>query len=224
MIDNLVEKIINSTIETYPYNHIVIENFIDYGRSGFLVEEEFRNKFNDDDLIEWGDLENNGSKWMIRDSNRLNGLDKILTNKKVIDSIQEKFELTQELHHDPSFEGGGLTLSPVNSFLQYHCDFNWSSKMEMYRVVNCLYYLNNDWKEKYGGCLHMLNSKTLTVEKIVEPIFNRLVILLTSINTPHGVSVNRFGFERLSFNSYLYSKVPPSEEQIEPHRTVWIGI
>ena len=160
---------------------------------------------------------------MIQDLEKANigGIRDIFTSQKVADAIQTKFSIPHKLSADPTFDGGGLTLSPPESFLRYHGDFNWSSKAEKYRYVNAILYLNASWNGTHGGYLHLIDNNTETVEKIVAPLFNRCAIFITSKETPHGVSINKNGFYRLSLNSYFYSDQPPKMNQTVPHKTLW---
>lgn len=122
------------------------------------------------------------------------------------------------LEADPSFDGGGLTITGVGKYLRYHYDFPYSNSAKGYRVVNALLYLSNP-KIK-GGNLHLLDPGSGTVEASIEPFFGTLAIFATSGKTPHGVS-RIFGYPRVSINSYFYAQAP-LDERYEPSKTEWI--
>lgn len=126
------------------------------------------------------------------------------------------------LRFDPTFDGGGYVVSPPSSFLGYHTDFNFSSSVGMYRVANLIFYLNPGYQSSFGGCLHLLDRNSKTVEKVIEPRLNRLVGFITNDESVHGVSLNLADFSRRSLNSYYYSPKPISSAQsMSPHKTLW---
>ena len=98
----------------------------------------------------------------------------------------------QEVFLDPDFIGGGLHQGMNGSFLDMHVDFthhpihrNWL------RELNLLLYLNPEWSTEYGGCLDLMNSET-GHERSIEPIENRMVIMMSKRNTVHGYRPIRF--------------------------------
>jgi Rps23 Pro-64 3,4-dihydroxylase Tpa1-like proline 4-hydroxylase len=148
------------------------------------------------------------------------------SSTKFITSLQSKFGIPQnnEIDSDPNYDGGGYVISPPGSFLSYHADFNFSSGIEKFRVLNVLFYLNDNYDSKLGGHLHLLDEQSKTVEKIVFPIPNRMLAFLTDDTSFHGVSKNLAQFHRRSFNMYYYAKSPLSKNQSPvPHKTIWIS-
>jgi Rps23 Pro-64 3,4-dihydroxylase Tpa1-like proline 4-hydroxylase len=145
------------------------------------------------------------------------------SSKQCAESIKIAFDLDFDLEGDSTFDGGGFVISPPGSFLGYHADFNYSSKVGKYRVANILLYMNESYSSDFGGHLQLLHPETLTVEKSVEPVENRAVIFLTTDKTPHGVSRNLSQFSRKSFNAYFYTEKNPGETSNNPHRTLWIN-
>lgn len=116
--------------------------------------------------------------------------------------------LGRQVFIDPGFLGGGLHRGGQNSFLDMHADFALHpSNRSWVRELNILLYLNPDWRPEYGGCLELRNSET-EESVVVEPLFNRLVIMLTKDHTLHGY--NRISFPsgtfRTSFAMYAYSQ------------------
>jgi Rps23 Pro-64 3,4-dihydroxylase Tpa1-like proline 4-hydroxylase len=57
----------------------------------------------------------------------------------------------ENLIADPYFIGGGAHLSGRGDFLKAHADFNWHHKLQVYRRVNALWYLSDEWDESWGG-------------------------------------------------------------------------
>ena len=216
------QKIKQSTIESYPFEYTVIDDFLDIKDPKNFYNGLLTNKLLKESQMY--DTETNGSKRQFNVSNGnifLQNLLDVFSNSELSNTIAEKFFFEHPLYPDATFEGGGLTFSPPGTFLRYHGDFNYSSKVQKYRVINAILYLNYDYKSTDGGQLHLLDPKSDTVERIVEPVFNRCVLFKTSKETPHGVSRNNNDFTRISFNSYFYADLPLRDDEIQPHRTLW---
>lgn len=88
---------------------------------------------------------------------------------------------------DESLEGGGLHYSGAGGFLNIHADFtvhphhrNWR------RRINLLLYLNEDWKQEYGGALELWSTDMERCVESVLPIGNRVVIFTTNMDSFHG--------------------------------------
>ena len=140
-----------------------------------------------------------------------------LSSKHFTEFLKEKFNIN-DIELDKSFDGGGLTFTKKGGFLRYHADFPYSDKVEKYRILNAILYLNYEKIE--GGNLHLIDNDTKTVEEMVNPEMGRLVIFPTSKNTPHGVSVIKNGL-RISLNAYYYSD-EPLDDRFSPSRTMWL--
>jgi hypothetical protein len=91
-----------------------------------------------------------------------------------------------------------------------HADFNLHPTHKQWiRELNLLLYLNRNWKPEHGGQLELKNAITGATASI-EPLFNRLVIMLTKDFTLHGHRPIRFpkGTFRTSIAAYAYSQAP----------------
>jgi hypothetical protein len=222
------EKIRTSNIALYPYPHTVVDNFLAFddlvnlkSSLNYLMKNiepriytsEHGNKIEyklDDAILEpeYSPYENVMS---------------FLASQECATAIKEAFKLDFQLEGDSTFDGGGFVISPPGSFLGYHADFNFSSKVGKYRVANILLYMNENYTGEFGGQLQLLHPDSLTVEKSVEPIENRAVIFLTTDITPLGVSRNLKHFSRRSFNAYFYTDKNPSDTSNSPHKTLWLN-
>lgn len=126
---------------------------------------------------------------------------------------------------DPDFVGGGLHRGGEGSYLDMHADFNVHPRQRTWiRELNILLYLNKSWQPEYGGCLDLQNAHT-GKEKSIEPLFNRMVIMLTKDFTYHGYKPIKFptGMFRTSVAAYAYS-LATSEEELTNLRstTKWV--
>lgn len=108
---------------------------------------------------------------------------------------------------DESFTGGGLHQGLSGSYLDMHADFTrHPANVKWIRELNLLLYLNKDWKPEFGGCLDLKNNET-GEEISIEPLENRMVIMLTKPHTIHGYKPINFpnGKMRTSVAAYAYS-------------------
>jgi hypothetical protein len=80
-----------------------------------------------------------------------------------------------------------------------------------------LIYLNDAWRSEYGGALELWDRSGTRREKVVEPCFNRTMIMEVGDQNFHGVRPVT-GRSRMSFAVY-YHTVPNA--QIKPHNTIY---
>ena len=85
--------------------------------------------------------------------------------------------------------------------------------------MNCLLYLNHDWKLEYGG--ELILGKPDEEQEIIVPVFNRLVIFTTSETSWHGhPNPVAAGHIRRSVAMYYYTDEAPATSG-SPHSTIW---
>lgn len=128
----------------------------------------------------------------------------------------------QPVFVDPAFVGGGLHQGGERSFLDMHADFNrHPAHNDWVRELNILIYLNQDYRDEYGGHLQLEHRDT-GIKGQVAPIGNRLVIMLTKGHTLHGYHEVRFpaGQYRMSIAAYAYS-ILANEGAEPPRSTQW---
>ena len=103
-------------------------------------------------------------------------------------SCLEKITGEEGIIPDPYFEGGGIHSTINKGFLKMHTDFNWYSKLKLYRRLNFIIYLNSDWEEDWGGHLKLglREKKEIKIYKEITPIINRSILFTTTDSTYHG--------------------------------------
>jgi len=137
-------------------------------------------------------------------------------------------ELTgiQGLIPDPYLMGGGLHKIPRGGKLGVHVDFNRHGKLQAYRRINVIIYLNKDWQEDWGGHFQLWREKKGGCEKKVLPIFNRMAIFSTTQNSFHGHPEPLNCPEdrsRRSLALYYYTSKDPGEQSAKEHSTVFLS-
>jgi hypothetical protein len=113
---------------------------------------------------------------------------------------------------DPYFEGGGLHLSSENGILGLHTDFHVYKRLDLYRRVNIIVYLNPDWSEGDGGELTIQSARhPERGSKVIEPQWGRMVIFQTDDDSVHGfTNPVAPGKVRRSLATYYYTAIPTS--------------
>ena len=212
----------NNFYKASPFPILIIDNFLENNFAEFLFKKivnlKLKNKSND--LIfakgkyECSDLSKLGK---IGDS-----ISSLFLSKEFADSISKL--AGRKLIIDPKFVGGGIHKAESNSFLSPHVDFQIHPGNKLWRRrLNILLYLNKNWKSEYKGCLELENAENNETLSI-DPLFNRLVIMESSLRTIHGYSMTSFpkDLARISIAAYAYS-IESSEKGLEKFSstTLW---
>ena len=125
---------------------------------------------------------------------------------------------------DPYYTGGGMHQTKRGGFLGIHVDFNRYEQLGLYRRINVLLYLNENYKEEYGGALELWDDKMEVCHEKIAPIFNRCAIFTTSENSHHGhPDPLNFpeGVTRKSLAWYYYTADNGSVIDEKPHTTLF---
>lgn len=128
---------------------------------------------------------------------------------------------------DPFFDGGGCHQIQPGGMLKLHADFNKHPKTKLDRRLNVLVYLNENWKEEYGGHFELWDKDMKSCRKKILPLFNRMAMFSTTSESFHGhpnpltCPPDR---TRKSLALYYYTNGRPVEEikeGIEDHNTIF---
>ena len=124
-------------------------------------------------------------------------------------------ELTgeQALMPDPYLEGGGIHSILQGGFLKVHADFNWNERLQLYRRLNVLLYLNPDWDPAWGGALELWKQDMSECVTRVMPEAGTMVVFTTDDRSFHGhphPTTTPEGVSRDSIALYFYSPIKPA--------------
>ena len=139
-------------------------------------------------------------------------------------SFLEKLTGITGLISDPHLRGGGLHEIRREGALGVHADFNLYPRLNIWRRLNLLLYLNENWDPAWGGELELWDRTGTQRVTSVSPIFNRVVIFDTSNYSYHGhphplmCPPDR---SRKSIALYYYTAQKP-EGEIDPHTTIFL--
>ena len=114
------------------------------------------------------------------------------------------------------FERGGC--------LGVHTDFNWHKGIGLHRRVNLIVYLNQDWRDEYGGHLELWDDAMTRCVKRIAPMANRALLFATDDHTPHGFPEPLAcppGETRKSIQMYYYTSRIAGSVRKPPHTTLF---
>ncbi len=123
---------------------------------------------------------------------------------------------------DPEMSGGGLHQSLPGGHLAIHVDYNRHRRTGQFRRLNVILYLNDDWREEWGGHLELWTPNMDRCAQHIAPKGNRLVVFSTSEASWHGHPeplACPSGITRKSVAFYYYS--PVAAEVAPDHSTVF---
>lgn len=225
--DKRLNKLVShSKVVNFPFKNLIIENFLPSDFLQKLISDVKSLEMTSPTKLfqsEYG-LKEEWRKFP-KHLSHLAAWMNYLSSNELIRTLGEKFGLVNpdKMTSDDSYDGGGYSITPPGSYLADHADFNFSLQAKRYRVMNLLFYLNENYDDSLGGHLNLLHSVSKTVEVTVSPRLNTMVAFLTDDISFHGVSRTASDFSRRSFNIYYYSDSPLSANQsLEPHKTIWI--
>ena len=92
-----------------------------------------------------------------------------------------------DLIPDYTMDGGGLHMTKRGGHLNIHADFSTHHTHENWaRRVNILLYLNEEWREEWGGKLELWDPEMTACRGTVTPAGNRMLVFTTSQDSFHG--------------------------------------
>jgi hypothetical protein len=220
-LQRTAERLHEQYCNEVPFPHIVMD--------GLFSEEQLRGvlrEFPEPGQIDWNQFANREERKLASTAeSQMGEATRLLLyqlNSSTFINFLETLTGIDGLIPDPHFWGGGLHQITRGGYLKIHADFNVHEKLRLDRRLNLLLYLNQDWKEEYGGHLELWNRDMSRCEKRVLPIFNRCVVFSTTDYSYHGHPEPLACPESLTRKSlalYYYSNGRPSEETSNAHGT-----
>ena len=203
-----------------PYPHLLLDGFFSGNLLSALIDEL---------------PPRNSDKWVHENQER-----QIKSNlRSAVDLGARAFEFTSVLHSagflyllsemtgikcllpDPLLSGAGYHSIPPGGRFAVHADRNTDFNYGLERRIVVLIYLNDHWKPEYGGQLELWNQEGTQCEKVIEPNFNRTVIMEIGDKNFHAVrTVSRNtqnGRSRQSFAVYFHTV----GKNVVPHTSIF---
>jgi len=222
-----MKDIVSQHAESYrsadPFPHVVLDDVFDAE-----LLKQILGEFDAMDRGQWHstdkDLER---KWSTEDIHHFGATTRAFIhqlNSGPFLTFLERLTGIQGLISDPHLRGGGLHEIRRDGALGVHADFNLYPRLNLWRRLNLLLYLNEDWDDAWGGDLELWDRTGKQRVRVVGPVFNRVVIFDTSNFSYHGhphplkCPPSR---SRKSIALYYYTAQKP-EGEIDPHTTIFI--
>ena len=202
------DRFINAT----PVPHVVIDECV-------VDAAALSDAFPGPDWFHWSELgsEYEENKFHCRDvrvfPKALQDVVQELTSAPFLEFLESATGI-EALIPDPYFEGGGLHLSTGGGILAPHTDFHIYRRLNLYRQVNLILYLNEKWSDGDGGSLRLWDSKAPKDEgreARIDPLLGRIVIFKTDDRSVHGFTDPvAHGTLRKSIALYYYTAIDNS--------------
>lgn len=90
------------------------------------------------------------------------------------------------LQPDPELRGGGIHAIGRGGFLKLHTDFNWHRGLAMYRRLNLLVYLNQDWRDAWKGDIELWSADARERIFALSPRIGHALLFETNDISYHG--------------------------------------
>ena len=135
----------------------------------------------------------------------------------------EKVTGVSDLQPDASHEFAGLHETPAGGFTLVHRDFRRHPVTKLHHRVNVLLYLNENWREEWGGCLELWPGDMKSLGRRVLPEGGTMVIWETHDRTLHGLPdpvAHPDGLSRLALASYWYT-TEPRQQRVKRHDPIF---
>ncbi len=218
-----------------PFQHVVLEDFLPAEIMALLVRE-----FPGPDDIAW-DMHGPGRTQWTRDPR----IAKLATsdetkfgaftrhfmaqlNSATFVRFLEELTGIQEILPDVTYSHCGMHSTGPGGRLMMHTDVNRHPHgTKMHQILNLIVYLNEDWKDEYGGHLELWDQDRKPVQRYL-PSANRAVLFNTGTKSLHGHPHPLTcppGRRRNSLAVYYYLRDRPvSEEYSGMQRAVhWVA-
>ena len=171
-----------------PYSHVIIDNFFDDETINMIIKE-FPLPHKTINNYDWKYYHN-----PIEHKYTLNDFQKLPIIKKVFDKLNDNETINylkqitdiDNLEYDPYLHGAGIHAYPNKGKLDIHLDYNIHPISKKERRINLIIYLNENWKDEYGGFLELYDEKRENPIQI-KPSFNSAIIFKTNDISYHGL-------------------------------------
>lgn len=176
-----------------PFQHVVLDDFLPREVLELLIREfpgpdDSAWKMHGPGRTEWK-REKDSAKLANDDETRFAPFTRHFMaqlNSGVFLAFLEKLTGIAGLIPDPTYGHCGMHSTGRGGRLMMHTDVNRHPHgCSMHQVLNLILYLNEDWKDEYGGHLELWNQQRQPVRKIL-PSANRAVLFNTGTRSLHG--------------------------------------
>lgn len=211
-----------------PFPHVILDDFVDSG----IIDAMLKEFPQPNDKIGWArrDVDTEDGRPasvgkldfgnVVQLGPTLRQLAWELNSKPFLRFLQQLTGI-KRLIPDPHFVGGGVHQTGRDGMLRVHADFQKHPVFGLNRRINVLLYLNQDWKEEYGGHIELWDREMKGCVASALPVAGRCLIFNTDADSYHGQPQPLTcppGMTRKSLAIYYYTNglanEPPAEQPI----------
>jgi 2OG-Fe(II) oxygenase superfamily len=207
-----------------PFPHIVLDNFLPEAMAHAALENFPREVLKSDRVFDMGYAGFHKRQILPEDCDGPARSMFHFFNSQPFIEFLEGLSAIEALIPDPHYIGGGYHEIAAGGKLGIHADFRINTRLNLSRRMNVIIYLNEGWKEEYGGCLELWERDMSTKRETVMPIFNRCVIFNTDEDSYHGhpdPMPSPDGVFRRSIALYYYTASKAVYDEVPNKSTVY---
>ncbi len=187
---NAARKIGESLSESYcfaePFPHMVADHFLPEALARAALEHFPRQALNSDKVFEMGYAGLHKRQVLPEECDAAARQMFHFFNSRPMLEFLEGLTAIPGLIPDPYFTGGGFHETARGGKLGIHADFRINEQLHLHRRLNVIIYLNEGWKDEWGGALELWDRDMKAKRFEVAPLFNRCVIFNTDADSFHG--------------------------------------
>lgn len=187
---NAARKIGESLSESYcfaePFPHMVADHFLPEAVARAALEHFPRQALNSDKVFEMGYAGLHKRQILPEECDAAARQMFQFFNSRPMLEFLEGLSSIPGLIPDPYFTGGGFHETARGGKLGIHADFRINEQLHLHRRLNVIIYLNEGWKDEWGGALELWDRDMKAKRLEVAPLFNRCVIFNTDADSFHG--------------------------------------
>lgn len=217
-----IEDLRNKFLDSKPFNHLVIDNFLPVDIAN-KIAEEFPS-FDEDIWYSYDnplEIKKATNNWNNFSNVTYSYFMKVLSNEftSLLESI-----IGSKLYPDVGLHGGGLHTHRNGGRLNPHLDYSIHPKLDLQRKLNLILYINPLWKPEYGGNLGLWESNSDgapgRLVSDVECVFNRAVLFDTTQNSWHGITKEISSPDEVNRNSLAVYYLTNKPDNVDPRMKV----
>lgn len=191
--EHVLESLAKQYASARPFPHVVIDNFLDDDFATQL-KDHFPTPHENPQMT-WH-LYNNPIECKFACNNQSELPSPVATLFELYQSeeflnLVRRLTSIPNLEQDPHLHGAGVHFHPTGGKLDMHLDYSIHPLSGKERRVNLILYLNDGWKESWGGHIDLYSAdrdgEMNACEARVAPLFNRAVLFRTSDLSWHGL-------------------------------------
>lgn len=211
---NNIEQLSKTFSTALPFEHIVIDNFLDTNYAKTLLE-----KFPIVDKKSWHEYMNPIEiKYAFDNISELDPEVRnyfyLLSHHKVVKMI-EKLTQFEDLKVDEYLHGAGLHAHPRDGKLNVHLDYEIHPFTGMERKLNIILFLSDNWDPSWNGANELWDKNHTKCITRTHIKFNRAIIFKTTDDSWHGLPTPIQCPESIFRKSIAYYYVSDKHSKIE---------